>query len=178
MRQGRIQNFSFEGAPMPRRGRYLPNIIVIFSGKPYEIKEILVCRGPCQVHPPLNLPLWGLLLLQWTVFRQLVDMPLWGENCVLATEAHGCDNKIRIFGKAHFKFGHDIGHIKYSTTFELIFLHEGIQISVWQFDCCQHMYRDYCIRISLLYYSNFMICYCKVGTFFGWKHSTDVFITR
>ena len=43
----------------PRRGRqslggHLPNILIIFSEKPYEIKEILVCRGEaaCQGHPP------------------------------------------------------------------------------------------------------------------------------
>ena len=32
------------GAPIRRGGR-LPNILVIFSEKPYEIKEILVRRG-------------------------------------------------------------------------------------------------------------------------------------
>ena len=42
--QGRIQNFPQEGAPIPGGGR-LPNILVIFSEKPYEIKEILVRRG-------------------------------------------------------------------------------------------------------------------------------------
>ena len=41
----------------PRRGRQypggrLPNILVIFSEKPYEIKEFLVRRGgPCRVRP-------------------------------------------------------------------------------------------------------------------------------
>ena len=42
----------------PRRWRQslggrLPNILIIFSEKPYEIKEILVCGGggACQVHP-------------------------------------------------------------------------------------------------------------------------------
>ena len=50
--QGRIQNFSFEEAPIPR-GMCLPNILVIFSAKPYEIKEILVRNGGvCRVHPP------------------------------------------------------------------------------------------------------------------------------
>ena len=42
--QGQIQNFSQEGAPIPRGGR-LPNNLVVFSEKPYEIKEILVRRG-------------------------------------------------------------------------------------------------------------------------------------
>ena len=43
----------------PRRGRQslgggrLPNILVIFSEKPYEIKEILV-RGGGGAHPPLT----------------------------------------------------------------------------------------------------------------------------
>ena len=41
--EGQIQNFSSEGAPIPW-GR-LPNILVIFSEKPCEIKEILVRRG-------------------------------------------------------------------------------------------------------------------------------------
>ena len=42
----------------PRRGRQSlgggrqPNILVIFSEKPYEIKEILVRRGARQVRPP------------------------------------------------------------------------------------------------------------------------------
>ena len=53
--QGRIQNFSWERVSIPR-GR-LPNILVIFSEKRYEIKEILVCRGgACRVCP-LNLQL-------------------------------------------------------------------------------------------------------------------------
>ena len=40
------------GAPIAGGG-CLPNILVIFSRKPFEIKEILVCRGgTCRVHPP------------------------------------------------------------------------------------------------------------------------------
>ena len=41
--QGRIQTVQ-EGAPTPSRGR-LPNVLIKFTGKPYEIKEILVRRG-------------------------------------------------------------------------------------------------------------------------------------
>ena len=41
------------GGGTNRWGGYLPNILVIFSEKPFEIKEILVCRGgTCQVYPP------------------------------------------------------------------------------------------------------------------------------
>ena len=39
--QGRNQNFSQEGAPIPRGGGTGP----IFSEKPYEIEEILVRMG-------------------------------------------------------------------------------------------------------------------------------------
>ena len=42
-------------APIPR-GRRLPNILIIVSEKPYEIKEILVCGGgaPGAPRTPLN----------------------------------------------------------------------------------------------------------------------------
>ena len=42
LNQGRIQNFSEEGAPISGG---LPNILIIFSEKPYDKKEILVRRG-------------------------------------------------------------------------------------------------------------------------------------
>ena len=47
--QGKIQNFSEEGAPIPRG--CLPNILIIFSEKPHEIKEILVHRGAHVGYP-------------------------------------------------------------------------------------------------------------------------------
>ena len=56
--------FLFRGGSRtsPRRGRQslggrLPNILVIFSEKPYEIKEILVHRGARAGCGPLNPPL-------------------------------------------------------------------------------------------------------------------------
>ena len=49
--QGRIQTFVQEGAPTPSRGR-LPNILIKFTGKPYEIKEILVRRGGASRERP------------------------------------------------------------------------------------------------------------------------------
>ena len=44
------------GGTNPKRGR-LPNILVIFSEKPYEIKEILVHRGAHAGCTSLNPPL-------------------------------------------------------------------------------------------------------------------------
>ena len=49
--QGRIQTFVQEGAPTLTRGR-LPNTLIKFSRKPYEIKEILVHRGRAPGAPP------------------------------------------------------------------------------------------------------------------------------
>ena len=40
------------GAPIPRG--CLPNILVIFSEKPYEIKEILLRTGEPPLNPPLD----------------------------------------------------------------------------------------------------------------------------
>ena len=39
------------GGTNPYKGR-LPNILITFSEKPHEIKEILVCRGARRVCPP------------------------------------------------------------------------------------------------------------------------------
>ena len=44
------------GGTNPYGGR-LPNVLIIFSEKPYEIKEILVHRGVCAGCTPLNPPL-------------------------------------------------------------------------------------------------------------------------
>ena len=55
--QERIQSFVQEGALAPSHGR-LPNILIKFSGKPYEIKEILVLKGGGTPGvPPLDPPL-------------------------------------------------------------------------------------------------------------------------
>ena len=67
--QGRIQTFVKKGAPTPTQG-HLPNTLIQFSGKPYEIKEILVL-GRGAGAPPLDpqlqsiVLLWNILLYTW-----------------------------------------------------------------------------------------------------------------
>ena len=73
--QRRIQNFSLEGAPIPR-GR-LPNILIIFSQKPYEIKEILVRSGAraggAPLNPPLHMSIVNTTKSTCNKFKTLVD---------------------------------------------------------------------------------------------------------
>ena len=66
----------------PRRGRQslgggrLPNILIIFSEKPYEIKEILVCRGAragcAPLNPPLHEPMTGSILLMFLRYPYVI----------------------------------------------------------------------------------------------------------
>ena len=53
------------GDANPWGGGRLPNILVVFSEKPYEIKEILVRRGGALGAPPLNPPLDVIPLWLW-----------------------------------------------------------------------------------------------------------------